>query len=75
MHAMHPMHTLTVESLNEEPKIHVSPNEAYASVQLHKPEEVHIYEELNSVTQNQETVITTKNEVYAFTQHSHRRQT
>ena len=45
-------------------KIHVSPNEAYASVELHKPEEVHIYEELGNATQSQGIVITTRNEAY-----------
>jgi hypothetical protein len=43
----------------------VSRNEAYASVELHKPEEVQIYEELEIATENQGTVITTRNEAYA----------
>lgn len=56
------------ESVNKsEPKIYVSPNKAYASVELHKPEEVHmhVYEELSKAAQSQETVITTRNEAYA----------
>ena len=58
---------------NKEPKIHISPNEAYASVQLqlHKPEtdEVHVYEELS---QTQGTVIMARNEAYASLQHSNK---
>ena len=59
------MYSLTGESANEGPKIKVSHNEAYANVQLHKAEEVHIYEDLHSATQSQGTVITTRNEAYA----------
>lgn len=55
--------TFTAEAVNEEPKIHVSPNEAYARVELHKPEELCIYDEL----QIQATVITTRNKAYAST--------
>ena len=61
-------YALAAESVSKsEPKIFVSPNEAYASVELHKPEEVHmhIYEELSKAAQCQETVITTRNEAYA----------
>ena len=37
----------------------------YANVQLHKAEEVHIYEDMHSAAQSQRTVITTRNEAYA----------
>ena len=62
------MHTLI------EPKVHVSPNEAYVSthLHLHKPEEVHVYEELGGGgTRNhyQGAVITSINEAYACPQH------
>lgn len=65
------MHTL----IASKPKIHISPNEAYASVQLqlHKPEsdEVHFYEELNSsVTPSQGTVTTARNEAYGWIKQS-----
>ena len=65
------MHSRHAESVSEECKIHVSPNEAYANIELHKPDqEVHIYEELCSSTQHRGTVITARNEAYAFVTHT-----
>jgi hypothetical protein len=59
-------YALIAKSVNKsESKIQVSRNEAYGSVELHKPEEVQIYKELEIATENQGAVITTRNEAYA----------
>ena len=60
------MHTLIVSSY--EPKICVTSNEAYASVQLKQPDDMHVYEELT--THNQVKVKTTVNEAYTCIHHN-----
>ena len=61
------MHTLTART-NNESEIHVTPNEAYADVQLQGMDDVHIYEEITSF--NEVTIEITMNEAYVCTHHS-----